>query len=358
MIGCDCAVCPSDDPGTSGPGAASWSSCPRGNLLVDTSPEMRLQLRPRAGRAGPRDRLHPPPRRPPVRARRRPDRSPRRIGGPVPIYCEAETEETHPAGLPLRLRANGPRRSRPAGVPKIEFERIGPGVPFEVLGQSILPIRLEHGRFRVLGFRIGDLAYCTDVSRIPDESWPLLEGLDTLILDALRPEPHPTHFSLEQALAAIERLAAEAAYLTHLSHSFDHAADGGRPCPRAWLWPTMGSRWNSDRPTAPQEPSRDARRPLALRPPRPARPGAPAPMVGRPRRRGPRPPGRRDRRDRPRPGRRPVPPAGQGGRGRRRPTGSRRSRSTASPGPTASGSPAATSPRSARRPWPPARSPW
>ena len=93
---------------------------------------------------------------------------------------------------------------------------------FEVLGQTVLPIRLDHGRFSVLGFRVGDLAYCTDVSHIPEESWPLLEGLDTLILDALRHEPHPTHFSLEEALAVIERLKPRRAYLTHLSHGFDH----------------------------------------------------------------------------------------------------------------------------------------
>ena len=86
-------------------------------------------------------------------------------------------------------------------MPRLGFERIGPGEPFEVLGQTILPIRLEHGRFAVLGFRVGDLAYCTDVNRIPEASWPLLEGLDTLILDALRYEPHPTHFSLDEALA-------------------------------------------------------------------------------------------------------------------------------------------------------------
>ena len=91
-------------------------------------------------------------------------------------------------------------------MPKVQFERIRPGVPFEVSGQQILPIRLEHGRFSVLGFRVGDLAYCTDVNRIPEESWPLLEGLDTLILDALRFEPHPTHFCLDEALAVVDRL--------------------------------------------------------------------------------------------------------------------------------------------------------
>jgi phosphoribosyl 1,2-cyclic phosphate phosphodiesterase len=74
----------------------------------------------------------------------------------------------------------------------------------------------------VLGFRLGDLAYCTDVSRIPDESWPLLEGLDVLILDALRHEPHPTHFNLEEALKVVERLKPRRTLLTHLSHGFDH----------------------------------------------------------------------------------------------------------------------------------------
>ncbi len=91
-----------------------------------------------------------------------------------------------------------------------------------MLGQRVLPIRLEHGRFSVLGFRVGNLAYCTDVNRIPEASWPLLEGLDTLILDALRHEPHPTHFSLNEALAIVEQLRPGRTYLTHLSHSFNH----------------------------------------------------------------------------------------------------------------------------------------
>ena len=83
-------------------------------------------------------------------------------------------------------------------------------------------MRLEHGRFSVLGFRLGDLAYCTDVNHIPEATWPLLEGLDTLILDALRYRPHPTPFKLEQALAVIARLKPKRTYLTHLAHDFDH----------------------------------------------------------------------------------------------------------------------------------------
>jgi phosphoribosyl 1,2-cyclic phosphate phosphodiesterase len=146
---------------------------------------------------------------------------PRQIGGSVPIFCEEATEEAirrvfhyafleRLAGLP------------PGHVPKIHFERIRAGAAFEVLDQSILPIRLEHGRMDVLGFRVGDLAYCTDVSRIPESSWPMLAGLDTLVLDALRPEPHPTHFSLSEALAVVDRLRPRRTFLTHLSHGFDH----------------------------------------------------------------------------------------------------------------------------------------
>jgi len=193
---------------------------PLGNLLIDTTPEMRLQLLREQIR-----HVHAI-----AYTHNHADHLfglddarlfPKYVGGPVPIYCEPETEASirsifhyafHEAGLSL-----------PAGhLPKMRFESISPGIPFELLGQRILPIRLEHGRFNVLGFRVGDLAYCTDVCRIPASSWPLLEGLDTLILDALRYEPHPTHFNLEQALDVVERLKPRRAFFTHLSHSFDH----------------------------------------------------------------------------------------------------------------------------------------
>ena len=220
VFGCDCRVCSSPDPRNQRTRPSVLLQLPGGNLLVDTGPEMRLQL---------------------VRERVRQVHAialthhhadhlfglddarlfPRAIGGPVPVYCEAETEQAvrnvfhyafaeHTAHYPL------------GGVPRIRFERIEPGVPFRALGETILPIRLEHGPFRVLGFRIGGLAYCTDVSTIPAASWPLLEGLDTLFLDALRHEPHPTHFSLAEALGVIARLKPRRAYLTHLSHSFEH----------------------------------------------------------------------------------------------------------------------------------------
>ncbi len=90
--------------------------------------------------------------------------------------------------------------------------------------QRVIPIRLEHGRFRVLGFRFGNIAYCTDTNRIPPESLPLLQGLDVLILDALRHKPHPTHFSLDEAVETARQLQARRTYFTHMSHDLEHEA--------------------------------------------------------------------------------------------------------------------------------------
>ena len=88
---------------------------------------------------------------------------------------------------------------------------------------------LLHGRRPILGFRIGSFAYLTDCSRIPDESWPLLDGVRTLVLDALRDRPHPTHFSVARgARGRSARIGAERAYFTHICHDLPHAATCAR----------------------------------------------------------------------------------------------------------------------------------
>ncbi|MFO0950904.1 MAG: MBL fold metallo-hydrolase [Isosphaeraceae bacterium] len=220
VIGCDCGVCLSDDPRNQRTRPSVLLQLPGGNVLIDTTPEMRLQLLREKVR-----QVHAI-----LYTHHHVDHLfglddarvfPRYIGGPVPIYCEPETEQAIRKVFDYAFTERA--LAIPAGnLPKIQFHSIAPGAPFEVVGQTILPLRLDHGRFRVLGFRIGDLAYCTDVNRIPEASWPMLEGLDTLILDALRYEPHPTHFSLDEALAVVERLRPRRTWLTHLSHSFDH----------------------------------------------------------------------------------------------------------------------------------------
>ncbi|MDR3634814.1 MAG: MBL fold metallo-hydrolase [Isosphaeraceae bacterium] len=233
VLGCDCPVCSSDDPRNRRTRPSVLFQFPRGNLLVDTTPEMRIQLlRERVGLVHAIAYTH-----------AHADHLfglddarlfPKYLGGPVPVYCEAETEASIRRVFHYAFQER--TAQFPAGfLPKMNFERVVPGTRFDVLGQSILPIRLEHGRMPVLGFRVGGLAYCTDVCRIPDESWPLLEGLDVLLLDALRYEPHPTHFNLEQALAVVARLRPQRTYFTHISHGFDHGPVESSLPPRVFL---------------------------------------------------------------------------------------------------------------------------
>jgi phosphoribosyl 1,2-cyclic phosphate phosphodiesterase len=95
--------------------------------------------------------------------------------------------------------------------------------PFELFGRRVTPIPYEHGPTVVFGYRIGNIAYCPDCSRMPESSRALLGGLDVLVLDALRHRPHPTHFNLAQALAEAERCGAARTCFTHLTHDVGHA---------------------------------------------------------------------------------------------------------------------------------------
>ena len=100
--------------------------------------------------------------------------------------------------------------------------------PFELLGIPFVPVPLLHGELEVLGFRFGRAAYLTDFSKVPDSSMPLLEGLDELILDALRDIPHPMHQTVEQALALIQQLKPRRAWFTHIAHDLPHAETNER----------------------------------------------------------------------------------------------------------------------------------
>jgi len=96
--------------------------------------------------------------------------------------------------------------------------------PVELFGRRVTPVPLVHGRWPCFGYRLGDFAYCTDVKEIPPASLELLRGLDTLVLGALRHRPHPTHFTVEQALAVVAELKPRRALLTHIAHDLEHEA--------------------------------------------------------------------------------------------------------------------------------------
>lgn len=112
------------------------------------------------------------------------------------------------------------------GIPRLSPFALGGA--FSLGGIEVVPVPLLHGRRRVLGFRFGTFAYLTDCSGIPEESWPLVEGVRVLVLDALRDRPHPTHFTVAEALEVVDRLAPERTYLTHICHELAHAATCAR----------------------------------------------------------------------------------------------------------------------------------
>lgn len=108
------------------------------------------------------------------------------------------------------------------GKPSLDLVEIDG--PFDLLGVRVVPVPILHGSLDVFGYRLGSFAYVTDCNAIPGESRELLRGLDVLILDALRYRPHPTHFSIAEALEVVEELGPRQTYLTHLTHEVRHGA--------------------------------------------------------------------------------------------------------------------------------------
>lgn len=106
------------------------------------------------------------------------------------------------------------------GKPRVRLEQAPDR--FDLFGMQVESIPVMHGVLPIRAYRFDDAAYVTDVSHIPDGSLDRLQGLDVLILDCVRPKPHPTHFGLKQALEIIARLKPARAFLTHLSHKHDH----------------------------------------------------------------------------------------------------------------------------------------
>ncbi|MCA9247141.1 MAG: MBL fold metallo-hydrolase [Planctomycetales bacterium] len=229
-LGCGCEVCCSKDPKNKRTRCSVLFGLPGGNLLVDTSPDMRFQLlregigivhavvytHEHADHLFGLDDLR---------------LFPFYLGHPVPIYCHERVEQ--------RIRKSydyvfsPPPNLHSGGVPQLELHNID-AQPFEVLGARVQPIPMRHGpNFNVFGFRIGDIAYCTDTNSIPPESLALLTGLDTLVLDGLRIKPHSTHFHLDAAIEIARQLAPRQTYFTHMSHDLDYARTN------AWLPESM-----------------------------------------------------------------------------------------------------------------------
>lgn len=218
-IGCVCDVCTSEDPRNNRLRCAILVDLPKGLLLIDSPPDLRTQLLRERVRTidavlythehadhifGVDDlRLFP-----------------FRLGHAVPLYCQEKVEDR--IRLSFDYAFIDRKETHPGSRPQLEFQRIGHD-PFELLGARITPIPMKHGpHFEVLGFRIGDFAYCTDTNEIPDASIDLLQGVKTLVVGALREKPHATHFNLEQATEIAQAIRPQQTYFTHVCHDLDH----------------------------------------------------------------------------------------------------------------------------------------
>lgn len=217
VIGCHCPVCRSTDPRNQRTRSAAAVFHRGATIVIDTPPEFRLQvLKNGIGRVDAVFFTH-------LHA----DHifgfdDLRRFnqiqGAPMPVYGDQATME----GIRRVFRYAFEPPQQP-GISKPSVTTHVVDGPFEAAGIAVTPVPILHGRLPIYGYRIGPFAYLTDCSAIPPSSLPLLEGLDTLVIGALRPTPHPTHFSIPEALAAIEEIGPRRAYLTHISHEVDHA---------------------------------------------------------------------------------------------------------------------------------------
>lgn len=217
MIGCDCAVCSSPDPRDRRTRCSAVFAWADGAILIDTSPELRLQCvsagitrvdavfftHYHADHVVGLDDL----RRFNALLRRE-----------LSLYADAATIARLRRMFDYAFTTDPDYPSAKPDLRAVELRG-----PVQVGGRTVTPIPYWHGKLPVLGFRVGNVAYCPDCSAIPDESRPLLEGLDVLVLGALRHRPHPTHFTLAQAVDEAQRIAARRTWFTHIAHELPHA---------------------------------------------------------------------------------------------------------------------------------------
>jgi phosphoribosyl 1,2-cyclic phosphate phosphodiesterase len=225
QIGCGCAVCRSTDLRDKRSRSGALVEADGSTILIDTPPELRLQLiaggishvdavlytHGHADHTNGIDDL----RMFSVRQRRA-----------LPIYGPPETLERLQASFQYIFDEVRPYEG--TSKPTLALHAIEPGRTVDVAGVAVLPLAFQHGHLRVYGYRIGGLAYITDVKAIPDAERRRLQGLGVLVLNALWWRPHPTHLSIAEAVETAQALGARRTYLTHLTHETGHAELAGQ----------------------------------------------------------------------------------------------------------------------------------
>ena len=215
VIGCSCSVCLSNNPRNKRFRASILISNHDKNILVDTTTDLRLQslthsikqinavlfTHPHADHLHGIDEL---------RSFNHLQRE------PIPCYGNKETiQRVKQIFNYIFVDYNGD-----GWKPNLATNIISK--PFKLFDLTVEPVEVDHGEMKVLGFRIGAMTYITDCNRIPEDEKNKLQGLELLILDALRDKPHPTHFNLTEALGIVEELKPKRAVFTHLSHNLEY----------------------------------------------------------------------------------------------------------------------------------------
>jgi phosphoribosyl 1,2-cyclic phosphate phosphodiesterase len=218
MIGCECAVCRSTDPRDTRLRPSIFVETAAARILVDAGPDLRTQaLRHGIRRVdailfthGHADH---------ILGMDDVRRFNAMMQGPMPCYGDARTLADIRKTFHYVFDPSTPKGG---GLPALDLREIDGAVAVGDLRIAAVP--LWHGARPILGFRFERFAYLTDCNRIPDEAWPLLGGLDVVVIDALREQPHPTHFSLAEAIEAGRRIAARRTLFTHMCHHLPHQA--------------------------------------------------------------------------------------------------------------------------------------
>jgi phosphoribosyl 1,2-cyclic phosphate phosphodiesterase len=218
-LGCDCAVCTSDDPHNRRTRPSIRLAYNERIILIDTGPDFHAQaLREGIRRVdavlythGHADHVMGFDDLRPLSFHGKED---------LPVYADDATA----AGIERIFEYTFRKKDRYPTSARVQIHRIDPtpGAGVELFGACFQRIPVTHGRQEITGYRFGGAAYLTDMSDLPEASVPLLQDLDVLIVDALRRDPHPSHSHLEKSIAIVEQLKPRRAFFTHMSHDLDH----------------------------------------------------------------------------------------------------------------------------------------
>lgn len=233
VLGCDCAVCKSKDPRDQRFRTAALLESEKSRILIDCGPDIRQQLMPlpfvpfdgvllthiHYDHVGGLDDLRG-----------------YCVFGDINVYADERTAE----GLKTTMPYCFTEHLYP-GVPKLNLHTIAPHIPLHIGDVEVMPIQVMHGKLPILGYRFGKMAYITDMKTIDDAEMAYLQGVEVLVVNALRfDKPHHSHQLVDDAIAFAQRVGAKKTYLVHVTHEIGFHDDANSRLPEGFEFPYDG----------------------------------------------------------------------------------------------------------------------